>query len=152
MKKKFEPVKIENRRARFEYDLLETFTAGLSLEGWEVKSLRSGHANLKAAWITIRRGEAWLENCSISPWRFSQEVQPAERSRKLLLQKKELAKIERMLNEKSHTIVPLKIYDVRGKLKCDLAVVRGRKKYEKRQVLKNRATERTARQAMKHFN
>lgn len=151
-KNKFQSTKIENRRALFEYEVMDTFTAGLMLEGWEVKSLRAGHANLKSAWITIRNSEAWLENCSISPWRFSQEIQPAERSRKLLLHKKEIEKIERKLKEKGHTVIPLKIYDLRGKLKCEIALGKGRKKYEKRQVLKNRATERTARQAMKQFN
>ena len=76
---------IENRKARFDYEILDTFIAGISLEGWEVKSIRAGSANLKSAWVTIRDGEAFLENFSVSPWKFSREIQPEKRSRKLLL-------------------------------------------------------------------
>jgi len=143
---------IDNRRARFEYDLLDTFTAGLVLQGWEVKSLRAGHANLRAAWVSLRNGEAWLENCSVTRWRFSNDVQDESRSRKLLLQKRELRKIEQKTVERGTTIVPLKIFDDHGHLKCEIAVARGRAKHEKKQVLKERAMDRSARQAMKNFN
>lgn len=143
---------IENRRARFEYDLQDHFTAGLVLQGWEVKSLRAGHANLRAAWVSLRDGEAWLENCSITRWKFSNNVQEESRSRKLLLQKRELRKLENKASERGTTIIPLKIFDEKGHLKCEIAVGRGRAKHEKKQVLKERAMDRSARQTMKNFN
>lgn len=143
---------IDNRRARFEYDLQDTFTAGMVLEGWEVKSLRAGHANLRAAWVSLREGEAWLEKCTISRWKFSSEEQPEERSRKLLLNQKELQKLINACNEKGTTITPLKIFSHKGFLKCEIALVRGRKKHEKRQVLKERSEKRRADQVMKDFN
>jgi len=143
---------IENRKARFDYEILDTFVAGISLQGWEVKSIRAGSANLKSAWVIIKNGEAFLDNFSISPWKFSNEIQPEKRSRKLLLHKKELKKLEIKSNEQGNTIIPLKIFDSKGNLKCELAVAHGRKKYKKRQVLKNRAMERTVRQTLKNFN
>jgi SsrA-binding protein len=143
---------IDNRRARFDYELQDTFTAGMVLEGWEVKSLRAGHANLRAAWVSLRDGEAWLEKCTIAKWRFSSEEQNEERSRKLLLNKKELRKIETECNERGTTIAPLKIFSEKGNLKCEIAVVRGRKKYEKRQVLKERSEKKRADKVLKDFN
>jgi SsrA-binding protein len=143
---------IENRKARFDYEILDTYVAGISLEGWEVKSIRAGSANLKSAWVVVRNGEAFLDNFSISPWKFSREIQLEKRSRKLLLHKKELKKLETKSNERGNTIIPLKIFDYKGHLKCELAVARGKKKYEKRQVLKNRSMERVVRQTLKNFN
>ena len=143
---------IENRKARFDYEIIDTFVAGISLEGWEVKSIRAGSANLKSAWVVVRNGEAFLDNFSISPWKFSREIQPEKRSRKLLLHKKELKKLETKSSEQGNTIIPLKIFDFNGHLKCELAVARGKRKYEKRQALKNRAMERTVRQTLKNFN
>jgi len=144
---------VDNRRARFEYELLDTFTAGIVLLGWEVKSVRAGTANLKSAWVTIRDDEAFLENFSVSPWRFAHGiVQEQNRSRKLLLKKNELRKISQKFNETGHTIIPLKVFSDRGFLKCELAVARGRKKHEKRQVLKERSEKKIARQVMKNFN
>ncbi len=143
---------IENRKARFDYEILDTYVAGISLQGWEVKSIRAGSANLKSAWVVVRNGEAFLDNFSVSPWKFSREIQEEKRSRKLLLHKKELKKLEIKANERGNTIIPLKIFDQKGKLKCELAVARGKKKYEKRQVLKDRSVERTIRQTLKNFN
>ena len=143
---------IENRKARFDYEILDEFVAGISLDGWEVKSIRAGSANLKSAWVIIRDGEAFLENFSISPWKFSNEIQPEKRSRKLLLNKKEIKKIEVKSSEHGTTIIPLKIFDIKGNLKCELAIAKGRKKYEKRQVLKNRSMEKVVRQTLKNFN
>ena len=143
---------LENKRARFEYEILDTFTAGMVLEGWEVKSLRAGSANLRAAWVSVRNDEAWLENCSISPWKFSGEIQPERRSRKLLLKKPELKKLIIQEQAKSTTIIPLKIFAKGQTLKCEIAIARGRKKYEKREVLKNRSIKKEARQVMKNFN
>ena len=143
---------IENRKARFDYEILDTFVAGISLDGWEVKSIRAGTANLKSAWVIVRNGEAFLDNFSVSPWKFSNEIQPEKRSRKLLLHKKEIKKLDAKANEQGNTIIPLKIFDLKGHIKCELAVARGKKKYEKRQVLKNRSMERVVRQTLKNFN
>jgi len=143
---------IENKKARWDYEILDTYIAGISLEGWEVKSIRAGSANLKSSWVVVKNGEAFLDNFSISPWKFSQEIQPEKRSRKLLLHKKELKKLETKSNEQGNTIIPLKIFDLKGHLKCEIAIARGKKKHEKRQTLKNRSMERVVRQTLKNFN
>lgn len=140
---------IENRKARFEYDISDTFTAGIVLEGWEVKSVAAGSANLKSAWVTLKEGEAWIENFTISPWKYAQGEQPQNRSKKLLLKKNELKKLEQKFTEKGYTLIPLKVFTKNGYLKCEVAIGRGRKKYEKRQVLKDRDTKRAAERAMK---
>lgn len=143
---------LENKRVRFDYEILDTFEAGLVLEGWEVKSLRAKNANLKSSWVRFHGDEAWLENCDISAWRYSSEIQPKDRPKKLLLNKKELVKIENKLNEKGVTLAPTKIFTLGPNIKCEIAIVRGRKKHEKRQVLKERAMDKTARQTVKNFN
>lgn len=143
---------IDNRRARFEYDLKDSFTAGMVLQGWEVKSIRAGQANLRAAWVMIRNGEVWLENCSVSRWKFSQEEQEESRSRKLLLNKKEINKLIRETAERGTTIVALKIFSEKGYMKCEIAVAKGRKNYQKKQVLKERDDKRGAARMMKEFN
>lgn len=143
---------IENRKARFDYEILDTFVAGILLEGWEAKSIRTGSANLKSSWVSIKNGEAFLDNFSISRWKFSNEVQPEKRSRKLLLHKKELKKLITKSNEQGITLIPLKIFDNKGRLKCEFAIARGKKKYEKRETLKKRSVDRTIRQTLKNFN
>ena len=140
---------IENRKARFDYDIIDTFVAGIVLEGWEVKSIRNNSASIKGAWVTIRDNEAWLENASVSPWKFSQGEQKKIKPRKLLLKKTEIKRITQKFKEKNYTAVPLKIFNQNGFLKCEVALVKGRKKYEKKQVLKERSEQRAARQAMK---
>ncbi len=143
---------LENRRIRFDYEIIDTFESGMVLEGWEVKSLRAKHGNLKGAWIKIRDGEVFLENFQIPPWRYSSEVQPKDRPKKLLLKKKEIEKIAIKSSEKGHAVAPTKIYIKGRNIKCEVIIGKGRKKYEKRQVLKNRSTEKTARQTLKNFN
>lgn len=140
---------IENRKARFDYEIIDTYTAGMVLEGWEVKSLRANAGSIKAGWITIRDDEVWLENASISPWKFSRGEQKKIRPRKLLLKKAEIKKIQQRFKEKNYTAVPLKIFNQKGFLKCEIALVKGRKQHQKRQVLKERSERRTAQQAMK---
>ncbi|PID70307.1 SsrA-binding protein [bacterium DOLZORAL124_38_8] len=140
-----------NKKARFDYDIQETLTAGMSLLGWEVKSITHGSASLKGAWISIRAGEAWLQNFDVTPWKFSQEVQNSHREKKLLLKKREILKLETKMRDKNYTIVPLKVFTQNGFLKCEIGLAQGRKKYEKKQVLKERAEKKTAQKAMKHF-
>ena len=136
---------LENKRVRFDYDIIEKYDAGIVLHGWEVKSIRAKNANLKAAWIRVFGGEVYIEDFSVSPWKFSVEEQKKDRTKKLLLQKREILRLERYLNEKGYTIVPVSIFQKNGCLKCSIAVVKGRKKHEKRQVLKERSVEREIR-------
>ncbi|MCF7906267.1 SsrA-binding protein SmpB [Candidatus Gracilibacteria bacterium] len=143
---------LENKRILFDYEILDTFEAGIKLEGWEVKSLRAKHGNLKSAWVRIHDGEAFLENFQVSPYRFSAEVQDRDRPKKLLLAKREIEKIEAKLQEKGRTVAPIKIYTKGHHLKCEIVIGKGRKKYEKRQVLKDRSVRKEARQALKNFN
>jgi SsrA-binding protein len=143
---------LENKRISFDYEILDTFEAGIILEGWEVKSLRAKHGNLKPAWVRIDNGITWLENCTIPTWRYSREVQEKSRPRKLLLHTREIEKLAAKANEKGRTIAPTKIYTKGKVIKCEIIVGKGRKKYEKRQVLKNRMAEREARKTMKNFN
>ncbi len=143
---------LENRRIRFDYEIVDTFEAGIALEGWEVKSIRAKHGNMKGAWVRFRDGEVYLENFQVPPWRYSVEVQPKDRPKKLLLNKKEIEKIAVKSGEKGHTVAPTKIYIKGRNIKCEVIIGKGRKKHEKRQVLKDRSNQKTARQALKNFN
>ncbi len=141
---------MENRKARFNYEIVQNLEAGLVLEGWEVKSIRAKAANLKPAYVTIHNGQAVLKNFRVSPWKFGQVgLQDPMREKPLLLHKKELLKLEAQMAEKKVAVVPLKIYLSKGKIKCELGVGKGRQKHEKRQVLKERTMKREAQKAMK---
>jgi len=141
---------MENRKARFNYEIVQKLEAGLVLEGWEVKSIRAKSANLKPAYVTIQNGQAVLRNFRVSPWKFGKVgQQDPMREKPLLLHKRELLKLESQMNEKKVAVVPLKIYLSRGKVKCELGVGKGRQKHEKRQVLKERSMKREAEKVMK---
>lgn len=143
---------LENKRIGFDYEILDTFEGGIVLQGWEVKSLRAKQGNIKGAWVKIRDGEAWIENLKIPAWKYSALEQPKGQSRKILLKKKEIAKLEQKQSEKGMAVALTRIYTKGNKIKCEIIVGKGRKKYEKRQVLKDRSTEKEARKAMKSFN
>jgi SsrA-binding protein len=138
-----------NRKARHEYDILETFEAGMVLKGPEVKSLRDGRASFQDAYARLDRGEVWLEGVHISPYeqanRFN--VDPV-RSRKLLLHREEIRRLVGKVEEKGLTLIPLEVYFSRGHAKVTLALARGRKLHDKREALKRRMQEREARRAM----
>lgn len=142
---------LENRKVRFDYEILESLEVGMVLFGWEVKSLKTKNANMRSAWIGIKNGEAFIKNLKIAMWRFSQDEQDPLRERKLLMHKNELIRLESKMKEKNLTIVPYKIYLKKGRIKCEICLVKGRKKYEKRQVLKERTQKREAQQMMKQF-
>lgn len=144
-------VLFDNRKARFNYELIEEYEAGMVLLGWEVKSIRAKHGNLKAAWCKVKNGQIWLEGFKIGAWRFSTDPQDLVRAKKLLLNKKEIIRLGTKLKEGNFTIVPLKIFLKKGKIKCKIALAKGRKKYEKKQVLKERDLKREAEKAMKQF-
>jgi SsrA-binding protein len=129
----------ENRKARFDFTVEDTFEAGLELRGSEVKSLRKGDVNLKDSYISFRGGEAFLQNAHISVYKASSYLNhEPERLRKLLLKSTEIAKISRAVQEKGYTCVPLKIYFKDGWAKLEVALARGKKAADKRESTKAR--------------
>ena len=138
-----------NRKARHEYEILETFEAGMALKGPEVKSLREGKASFQDAYAQVQGGEAWLHSLHISPYeqanRFN--VDPL-RVRKLLLNRHEIRRLVGKVEEKGLTLVPLEIYFVRGHAKVQLALARGKKLHDKRESLKQKQLDREARRAV----
>ena len=132
-----------NRRARHEYEILETLEAGLVLRGTEVKSLRDGQVNFKDSYATVRNGEAWLRGCHISPYSHGTDANhEPERDRKLLLHKREITRIVGKTAEKGLTVVPLKIYFKGGRIKIEIGLARGKKLHDKRATLRERETRR----------
>ncbi|NEO87546.1 MAG: SsrA-binding protein SmpB [Spirulina sp. SIO3F2] len=143
----------DNRKARFRYEILETFEAGLVLVGTEVKSIRAGKVNMGDGFGQIRNGEAWLHNVHISPYQASGEYFNHEprRIRKLLLHKKEITKLIGKLEEKGLTLVPLKMYFKRGIVKVSLGIGKGKKLHDKRETVKQRQDQRDMQRAMKRY-
>lgn len=134
----------DNRKAKFDYEILETFSAGLELLGSEVKSVKEGKMNLQGAFVVVRGGEAYLLNANIPPYQPKNTPRDYEplRKRKLLLSRKELEELEKMEQTKGLTIVPLSVYNKGRFLKLDLAIARGKKKFDKRESIKRRDVER----------
>ncbi len=134
---------VSNRRARYEYHILDTVEAGLVLQGTEVKSLRDGRANLQDAFASFNRGELWLHNLHISPYeagnRFNHDPL---RPRKLLLHRRELRKLVGQAEQKGLTLVPLDLHFRAGVAKVSLAVAKGKKLHDKRDDVKRRDAER----------
>lgn len=141
----------ENRRARFDYEFLETFDAGIELLGLEVKSVRSGKASIAGSFVVIRGGEAFLLGADIPPYQPN-NLPPgyeADRTRKLLLKKEEIARLAGAGNAERLTIVPLKLYNKHGLVKLELALARSKKKADKRQAIKKREVKREIRRTLK---
>jgi len=141
----------DNRRARFEYEVLERVEAGLVLTGAEVKSARAGHVQLGQAYADIRGGEAWLVGASIAeyaPGGGAFAHQP-ERDRKLLLHRREIDSLYGKVREKGLTLVPTRMYFKDGKVKVELALARGRERADKRRVIADRDAQRQIERAMK---
>jgi SsrA-binding protein len=139
-----------NKKALHEYFIVQKFEAGLALTGTEVKSLRDGKAQLKDAYVTFKDGEAFLFGAHISPYSHGnlQNHEP-ERSRKLLLHRKEIDKLRVQTVEKGLTIVPLRLYFKGSRVKAEIAIVRGKKQHDKRETEKTREADREVAQAMK---
>ena len=135
---------VENKKARLNYEILEEYEAGMELLGPEVKSLRAGQGKLEGSHAIIRGGEAYLVGVHIPPYQPDNTPQgyDADRTRKLLLTKKELMALSQYEGQKGLTIVPLKVYNKGRNLKLLLGVARGKKKYDKRATLKERDTKR----------
>ncbi len=142
---------ISHKRARYDYDILDTYEAGISLFGTEVKSLRGGQGKLDGAYVVMRGGEALLVGASIPP--FQQKNAPGdydpERARTLLLTAKQLVELEQKSEKQGLTIVPLSLYNKGRLLKLEIAVARGKKKTDKRQSIMKRETDRNIRRELK---
>ena len=134
----------ENRRARFNYEVLETYDAGLVLEGWEVKAIRSGQAQIADSHVVTRNGELFLLNSHITPLKTtSTHIKPdSERTRKLLLHKKEIRRLIGKIKEKGLTLIPLSLYIAGGHIKTRLALARGKKTVDKRRSIEERQWQR----------
>lgn len=135
---------INNKKARFEFEILETFTAGMVLQGSEIKSIRKGKASIKEAYCYLENNELFIRNMHISPYEEASYTNHEPlRERKLLLNEQELKKIERKLRDVGMTIVPLKVFiSSKGWAKIEIAIAKGKKLYDKREDLKKKDTDR----------
>ncbi|KKT82162.1 MAG: SsrA-binding protein [Candidatus Harrisonbacteria bacterium RIFOXYA1_FULL_48_8] len=141
----------ENRKAYFNYEILETLEAGIELRGYEVKAVKSGRASITGAFATIKDEQIWLTNADIPP--YQPKNTPADydpqRSRRLLLKKSEITYLIGKLQSERLTVVPLKLYNKGGRIKVELGLARGKRKYEKRETIKKRETQREIRRTLK---
>lgn len=141
----------QNKKAFHDYFILDTYEAGIELKGTEIKSVRKGSVNLKDSFIRIKDNEAFIENMHIAPYeqgnRFNHEPL---RTRKLLLHKKEIKKLQKEVKENGLTIVPTKLYFNTSKLKVEVCLARGKKLYDKRQDLKEKDSKRDIERALKN--
>lgn len=140
----------ENRKARFDYEIIQTFEAGMVLTGSEVKSLRDRQVQLKDSYVSFRNNEAYLQNAHIAEYKASSyNNHVPERLRKLLLHRNELTKIDTAIREKGLSCVPLKIYFSKGRAKIELALVKGKKRHDKREAIKKRDVKREIAQQLR---
>ncbi|MGI8648840.1 MAG: SsrA-binding protein SmpB [Rubrobacter sp.] len=139
-----------NKKAFHDFSIEETYEAGISLTGPEVKSIRDGRANLKEAYARIRGGEAWLLGAHISPYENARNIhQDPTRERKLLLNRREIDRLVGRSQEDGKTIIPLKLYQKRGKIKLEIAVASRKKLYDKRRDIAKKTVDREVQRAMK---
>ncbi len=138
---------LRNKKANLDYEILKSFEAGLELLGLEVKTLRGKHGSLEGSHATVRGGEAYLINMNIPPYQMANTAPDYDphRTRRLLLTKEEIEEMAQSEAQKGLTLVPFSVYNKGQKIKIEINVVRGRKKYDKRDVLKKRDTERELR-------
>jgi SsrA-binding protein len=139
-----------NRRARHDFEILETVEAGLVLRGTEVKSLRGSHVTFKDAFATIRNNEAWLVGCHINPYSHGTDANhDPERDRKLLLHRKEISRLTGKVAERGLTLIPLRLYFKSGRAKLEIGLARGKKLHDKRSALRERETRREMEKAVR---
>lgn len=141
-----------NRKARHEFFIEETFEAGIALEGWEVKSLRAGRANIQEAYVVIRRRQAWLIGANFPPLpSASTHVRPEPtRTRKLLLHRRELARLIGATERQGYTLIPLQLYWKRGLAKLAIGLAKGKQKQDKRETKKQQDWQRQKERLLKH--
>ena len=145
------PTLATNPRANYDYHILETYEAGLVLAGHEVKAIKTGHISLKGSYVTIKDEEAWLINAQIPPYQPKNtpvDYQPG-RTRKLLLNKKEIKSLIGQSKQKGLTLVPLRVYTKRGKIKLAFALGQGKRRVDKREKIKKREVKRKIDRAMR---
>jgi SsrA-binding protein len=144
-------VEISNKKATYDYFVEETYEAGIALKGTEIKSIRNGSANLKDSYAVIKKGEAYLLNMHIAPYEKGNQFNHEERrTRKLLLHKKEIDKIAGKITTEGYTLIPLKLYFKKNKVKILLGIAKGKKTFDKRETIKKRDLEREARKEFKY--
>ncbi len=139
-----------NRKARYEYQFLDTYEAGLVLQGSEIKSIRAGRVSLQEGFVLFEDGEAWLVNVHIAPYdpAHDQNHEPRRR-RKLLLHRREIQRLQAGTQEKGFTVVPVRLYLKEGRAKLEIALARGKKQYDKRQTIAKRDSKRQIERALK---
>ncbi len=144
---------IVNRKAKHDYEIIEVYEAGIVLKGSEVKSIRMGTANLKDSYAEIDHGEVFINNFHISPYKFASSYMNHDpyRRKKLLLHKYQIRKLIGKVKEKGLTLIPLKVYSKDGKIKIEIALVKGKKLYDKRKDIRNRDLNREQERALKDY-
>lgn len=143
-------MEILNRQARYNYQIIDSFEVGIALKGTEIKSIRNGKANLKDSYAIIKNGELFLLNMHVSPYEEGNIFNHEEtRTRKLLMHKKEIIKLNNKLTLEGNTLVPLKLYFKNGRAKIELGLAKGKKLYDKREAIKKRDIEREIKKNMK---
>ena len=144
-------MEITNRKARYDYEIEDTYEAGIVLKGTEIKSIRNGKAQLKDSYAILKNGEVFLLNMHISAYEKGNIFNHEEtRTRKLLLHKKEILKIRDRIDQEGYTLIPIKLYFVKNHAKVLLGIARGKKNYDKREAIKKRDVERELRQQNKY--
>jgi SsrA-binding protein len=151
--RKKSPIQIKNKKASFEYFFVETYTAGIVLTGTEIKSIRNGKASLVDTYCTIYNGEVWVKNMYVAPYFYGSFANHAtRRDRKLLLNKREIRKLQEAEKTPGLTIVPILIFiGENGRAKMDIALARGKKLYDKRQSIREKEDKREMDRARKNF-
>ena len=151
--RKKSPVQVRNKKASFEYFFVDTYTAGIVLTGTEIKSIRMSKASLVDTFCFINNGEIWVKGMNISPYFYgSYNNHEAKRDRKLLLNKREINRLQEATKQIGYTIVPTLLFiDKNGRAKVDIALAKGKKEFDKRQTLKEKEDRREMDRAMKHF-
>ena len=148
--KKNEGDLVSNRRASHNYEILETFEAGIVLQGTEIKSLRDNGGSLQEAYVKVLGTDLWLINCNIAPYRYGNLNNHEEkRDRKLLMHKREIEKLRIASQEKGLTLIPLAFYLKNGRVKTKIAIAKGKKDYDKREAIKERDDKKQLQRALK---
>ncbi len=152
--KQQKPIHIKNRKAKFNYEFLEKFTAGIVLKGTEIKSLREGKASIAESFCEFQDGELFVINMNVEEYSHASHFNHAPKSeRKLLLNKRELKKLEKEVRNSGLTIIPLELFiNEKGLAKLEIALSRGKKEYDKRETMKERDTKRDLNRIKKSFN
>lgn len=140
---------IVNKRVKHEYEILESYEAGIVLKGSEVKSIREGRVSFTDSFVRIKNGEVWLCNLHIAPYSSSTENYDPKRDRKLLLHKKQITRLTGVLSQRGLTLLPLRIYFKKNKAKVEVVLAKGKRKYDKREKLKRKDMEREMKREIK---